>query len=75
MKEIFETILKFLEFGTAVSNPENYDIKKEKRHLYQIEAGMNYVFVSEKSGEFKDISDDRQKKLLEHYRKRLFDAA
>lgn len=37
-----------------------------------IQAGEQYIFVDEKSGKYQDISDDRQKKLKVHYRKRFF---
>lgn len=36
------------------------------------EAAEKYIQVNEKNGEFKDIKDKRQKKLLTHYRKRFF---
>ena len=36
------------------------------------DAAEKYIFVSEKAGEFIGISDDRQKDLLAHYRKRFF---
>ena len=53
----------------------NWQVSKEKARLkYQIEAGQNYVFVNEKDGEFKNITDKRKEKLLVHFRKRLFDS-
>jgi len=36
------------------------------------EAAEKYIFVNEKIGEFKDLTDARQVKLLAHYRKRFF---
>jgi len=44
-----------------------------RRLKYRTEAAMNYVFVDEKSGEYKDIKDDRQRELKVHFRKRVFD--
>lgn len=44
-----------------------------RRLHYRIEAGMNYVFVDEKVGQYKDISDERQKDLKLHFRRRIFD--
>lgn len=49
--------------------------KELNRLRYQVEAGFNYVFVDEKSGQYKDISDDEQKKLKIHFRKQIFDEA
>ena len=40
---------------------------------YRMEAAMSYVHVSEKEGEYADISDKRQKELKLHFRKRIFD--
>lgn len=52
----------------------NWQVSKDRnRLLYRIEAAMKYVFVKEKTGEFKDIDDKKQEKLLLHFRKRVFD--
>lgn len=40
---------------------------------YNKEAGQNYILVNEKGGQYKDIADDRQAKLLLHFRKQAFD--
>ena len=40
---------------------------------YRIEAAMSYVFVNEKAGEYAGVSDEKQAKLLIHFRKRVFD--
>lgn len=40
---------------------------------YRIEAAIEYVRLDEKSGEYKDYSDDKIKKYKEHYRKRIYD--
>lgn len=40
---------------------------------YRIEAAMDYVHVNERAGEYAGIDDARQKKLLLHLRKRIFD--
>ena len=54
----------------------NWQVSKEKnRLLYRLEASENYVFVSEKVGEYKDITDEKQKKLFLHFRKRIFDSS
>ena len=53
----------------------NWQVSRDRNRLmYQIEAAQNYVFVNNKEGEYKDISDDKQKKLLLHFRKRVFDS-
>jgi len=49
--------------------------KEVARLKYRAEAGMNYVFVDEKTGEYKDIDDKKQKSLKVHFRKRIFDAS
>jgi len=36
------------------------------------DAAEKYIFVNEKSGEFAGISEEKQKDLLSHYRKRFF---
>lgn len=36
------------------------------------DAGEKYIFVSEKSGEFKDITEAKQKELLLYYRRKFF---
>lgn len=36
------------------------------------DAGEKYIFVSEKSGEFKDITEKKQKELLAYYRRKFF---
>jgi len=54
----------------------NWQVSKERNRLmYRIEAATKYVFVDEKSGEFLDINDKRQKKLKKHFRKRIFDSS
>ena len=51
----------------------NWQVSREKRKMgAALEAGQRYIFCNEKEGEFKDIDDDRQQKLLKHYRKRFF---
>ena len=54
----------------------NWQVSKERnRLLYRIEASTNYVFVDEKSGEYKDLDEKKQKKLKKHFRKRIFDSS
>lgn len=46
---------------------------RDKRRMEAaIEAAEKYIFVSQRVGEYKDISDSRQKQLLRHYAKRFF---
>lgn len=53
----------------------NWQVSKDRnRLLYRIEAAVNYVFILEKVGEYSEIDDKRQKKLLKHFRKRIFDS-
>lgn len=44
-----------------------------RRLQYRIEAAINYVFVDEKSGQYKDISEEKRKEYKIHFRKRIFD--
>lgn len=44
-----------------------------RRLKYRCEAAESYVFVDEKTGEYKDINDKKQKELKQHFRKRIFD--
>lgn len=44
-----------------------------RRLKYRTEAAMEYIFVNEKAGEYKDIKEDRREKLKLHFRKRVFD--
>ena len=54
----------------------NWQVSKERnRLLYRLEASTDYVFVDEKSGEYKDIDEKKQKKLKAHFRKRIFDSS
>jgi hypothetical protein len=47
--------------------------KEVARLKYRAEAGMNYIFVDEKVGEYKDVSAKKQEELKLHFRKRVFD--
>lgn len=54
----------------------NWQVSKERNRLmYRIEAGTKYVFVDEKTGEYTDINEKKQKKLKLHFRKRIFDSS
>ena len=54
----------------------NWQVSKERNRLmYRIEASTNYVFVDEKTGEYADIDDKKEKKLKLHFRKRIFDSS
>ena len=45
----------------------------EKRKLEAAkDAAEKYIFVNEKNGEFKDITDKKQKELIKYYRLRFF---
>ena len=61
------------EIAKVVGNWQNS--KDRNRLLYRIEAAMQYVFVSEKFGKYKKLDDKRQRKLLQHFRKKIFDAS
>ena len=56
---------KFL--GQVMSGAESRRLK------YRIEAAVNYVHVDEKIGEYKGITDKKQKELKIHFSKRIFD--
>lgn len=71
---IWETLGKVFGFAENATKPEQYTIKRFKRFAYRIEAAMRYVFVDEKAGRYKDITDEDQVKLKLHYRKRIFDS-
>jgi len=54
----------------------NWQVSKERnRLLYRIEASTEYIFVDEKSGEYSEIDEKKQKKYKLHFRKRVFDAS
>ena len=55
-----------------LTDPKQYDIARLKNKNKAIEAGEKYIFVDEKSGSFKEIDEDRRRKLKNHYRKRFF---
>ena len=40
---------------------------------YRVEAAMAFVHVVEKSGEYKGITDEKQRQLEIHFIKRIFD--
>jgi predicted component of type VI protein secretion system len=72
---LLSAISNVFGFGKNVTDPKQYDIKKNKRLNYRIEAAMQYVFVTEKTGEYRKISKTKQNKLRLHYRKRIFDVS
>ena len=74
-QKIVETVGKIFGFGTNLTDPKQADIKTIKRLRYQLEASHNYIFVNEKAGEFKEITDERKNDLFLHYRKQSFDSA
>lgn len=52
----------------------NWQVGSERaRLMYRIEAAQDYVFVNERTGEYKNIDFSRATKLLLHLRKRIFD--
>lgn len=61
------------EVAKVVGNWQNS--KDRNRLLYRLEAAQNYVFVNERDGEYKDVEPGRAKKLLLHFRKRIFDSS
>ncbi len=60
------------EIAKVVGNWQNS--KDRNRLLYRIEAATQYIFVSEKFGKYKKLDDKRQRKLLLHFRRRIFDS-
>ena len=40
---------------------------------YRLEAAVSFVHVVYKEGEYKDIEDTKQKQMMIHFRKRIFD--
>lgn len=73
LSDILKALQGVFSFGSNLSDPEQYSIKTIKRLKYNLEAAQNYIFVDEKSGEYKDISDKKRDKLKLHFRKRVFD--
>lgn len=71
---IVKPISNLLGIGENLTDPTQYNIKKIKRLEYRIEAAMNYIFVIEKSGQYSNINEDKQKAFLLHFRKRIFDS-
>lgn len=45
---------------------------ERRRMRAALDSAERYIFVSEKNGEYKDITKERQEKLLKHFRKRFF---
>ena len=48
------------------------DTAEVRKMRKAIEAAEKYIQVSNKDGEFNDITDERKEKLLVHYSKRFF---
>lgn len=44
-----------------------------RKYKYRIEAAVNFVFVVYKEGQYADLSEERKKELMLHFRKRIFD--
>lgn len=44
-----------------------------RRLKYQVEAARNYIFVEERQGQYKEITELRRQEYLVHFRKRVFD--
>lgn len=40
---------------------------------YRVESAISFVQVVYEEGDYKDITPDRKKKLMVHFRKRIFD--
>lgn len=72
--KLFEVIGEALGVGKNLTDPKQFDIKEMKRLKYQIEAGQQYVFVDEGSGQYKDLTPFKREKLKLHFRKQLFDS-
>jgi len=54
----------------------NWQVSKDRnRLLYRIEAGTQYIFIDEGSGEYSEIDEKKKKKLKLHFRRRVFDAS
>jgi len=45
---------------------------ERRRMRAALDSSEKYIFVNEKQGEFKDITDQKKKQLLLHFRKRFF---
>ena len=72
MKEFIKSIGNFLEFGTKLVDPQQYDIKVMKQFAYRVESAMSYVSVDEKTGIYESMDDKHIKKYKLHFRKRIF---
>ena len=57
----------FKLFGQIISGA------KMRKLEYNREAAQQYIFIDEKSGEYKDMDDKKRAQLKIHYRKRVFD--
>lgn len=49
--------------------------KEIARLKYQLESAQSYIFVDEKSGQYVDLTEEKQDALKIHFRKRAFDAS
>lgn len=74
LTQFLEALTQALGVGENVTDPKQYDIKEFKRLKYQLEAAYNYVFVDEKSGQYKDLPPEKLADLKLHFRKRIFDS-
>lgn len=45
-----------------------------RRLNYRLEAAQNYIFVNEKTGQYKELADNKRDEYLMHFRKRVFDS-
>lgn len=53
----------------------NWQVSTDRRRLmYRLEAAQEYIFVDEKGGKYKEVSEKKQEKLKLHFRKRVFDS-
>jgi hypothetical protein len=73
LSKALAAIGNLLGIGANITDPKQYTIKKIKRLEYRIEAAMQYVFVDERSGRYKNISSGKKAEMKTHYRKRIFD--
>jgi hypothetical protein len=51
----------------------NWQVSSERRRMRAaLDSAEKYIFVNEKSGQFAELTEPKQKQLLAHFRKRFF---
>ena len=71
--KILDTIKSILGLGTNLTNPEQYDIKKEKLFRAKCEAAESFIRVTMKIVPYEDIGEKNTKKEQRKFARKFFD--